>query len=346
MASYEFLIPLAVVLVFLTICRSLISKSRAAHALPAHEIEGQPKHRHGLLSLVVKRWKTRLTRLAYVVSGPEIIQQAYNRVGICCFFCCQYILLIRGKQAQGQSFVVHTPSNKHLMITSTALIDEVLKSPSDVLSLHAVAKEVRLCPFISWRKTDTKSSCCNQSLQWRGLNGKTSAVWRALGLSGPSEACLHLIWLSFGPRLRILSRRLSRKNFIRQQRKVTIMIGGVVKDGADRLIDWTRIQLFPMIKRIITRVNCHVFFGEELSEPFVRVYKGCVVADLYIPNRQEYRVHDRRPRIPPSHRLCGGMPALHPFLVMPAGGIHGHTTTSRVQSSLPPLGAAGPATAC
>lgn len=28
---------------------------------------------------------------------------------------------------------------------------------------------------------------------------------------------------------------------------------------------YANVELFPMIKRLVTRVNCFVFFGEELS---------------------------------------------------------------------------------
>lgn len=38
--------------------------------------------------------------------------------------------------------MITTPANDHLMITSSDLIQEVLDTPDDVLSLHAIAKEV------------------------------------------------------------------------------------------------------------------------------------------------------------------------------------------------------------
>lgn len=114
MASYEFLTPLAVVLVFLATCRAFVSKpsskvdAPAAAALAAaHEemteesggkekkvqVEGAGRDgraRGGLLSLVVDGWRTRLARLAYVVSGPTIIQEAYNKVRRRCNICLDF----------------------------------------------------------------------------------------------------------------------------------------------------------------------------------------------------------------------------------------------------------------
>lgn len=114
MASYEFLIPLAVVLVFLTTCRSFVlkhSKDAPASAAPAaaaaaheemtEESGGEEQKvqveagqhgraRGGLLSLVVNGWRTRLARLAYVVSGPTIIQEAYNKVRRRCNICLDF----------------------------------------------------------------------------------------------------------------------------------------------------------------------------------------------------------------------------------------------------------------
>lgn len=33
-----------------------------------------------------------------------------------------------------------------------------------------------------------------------------------------------------------------------------------------KIIDFVPVKLFPMVKRIVTKVNCFVFFGRELSE--------------------------------------------------------------------------------
>lgn len=30
--------------------------------------------------------------------------------------------------------------------------------------------------------------------------------------------------------------------------------------------EWSSVKLFPMMKRIVTKLNCFVFFGEELRK--------------------------------------------------------------------------------
>lgn len=45
-------------------------------------------------------------------------------------------------QAAGAPFVITTPRNLHVLISSAGLIQEFIESPPSQLSLHAVAKEV------------------------------------------------------------------------------------------------------------------------------------------------------------------------------------------------------------
>lgn len=49
-------------------------------------------------------------------------------------------------QAHGHPFVVPTPGNRHVLVSSEKDIKELSEAPVDELSLHAVAKEVRRRP--------------------------------------------------------------------------------------------------------------------------------------------------------------------------------------------------------
>lgn len=46
-------------------------------------------------------------------------------------------------QAGGNAFVIPTPTNRHILVSSEEDIKELSQAPVDQLSLHAVAKEVR-----------------------------------------------------------------------------------------------------------------------------------------------------------------------------------------------------------
>ncbi|ROT42882.1 cytochrome P450 [Sodiomyces alkalinus F11] len=172
--------------------------------------------RKGNLSTLGKRIQHRFVRringLRYLLAGPHIIDHEYSRAG-------------------GKPFTIPTPSNDHLMITSTELIKELMSAPHQTLSLHAVAKEMLQPKFTMY------------GFEWqdqRGVEG--TGFVRALR----SLLTSHLP--QFQPDLdRII--RLA----LEDELKTT---------GSD---GFARAQLFPMIKRIVTRVNCFVFFGEELS---------------------------------------------------------------------------------
>ncbi|KAL8851304.1 MAG: hypothetical protein Q9221_003749 [Calogaya cf. arnoldii] len=58
----------------------------------------------------------------YVLHGPTVIEERYA-------------------DAHGEPFVILTPSNRHVLVSSAKDIKELSEAPVDVLSLHAVAKE-------------------------------------------------------------------------------------------------------------------------------------------------------------------------------------------------------------
>ncbi|EHK23856.1 uncharacterized protein TRIVIDRAFT_200187 [Trichoderma virens Gv29-8] len=158
----------------------------------------------------------RIQGLLYLFFGPEIIDHAY-------------------KQAKGKTFKVSTPSNDHLLITSTALIRELINAPLQHLSLHAVAKERK-------QILQPKYTMCGFELHDnRGIEG--TGYVRALR----SLLTSHLP--KFQPDLeRIMKDALEAG------------LSEVRPDG------FAHVKIFPFMKTLVTRVNCFVFFGEELSQ--------------------------------------------------------------------------------
>ncbi|KAI1204773.1 cytochrome P450 [Annulohypoxylon truncatum] len=150
------------------------------------------------------------------------------------------LYLIRGPQiidnayrkANGKPFKITTPSNDHLLIASPEMIREMIAAPLESLSLHAVAKEI-----LQPRYTMYGFEWQNQ----RGVEG--TGFVRALR----SLLTAHLP--AFQPEFE----RILRSNF-------SMELGKPDDDG------FARVQLFPMIKRTVTNVNCFVFFGEELCK--------------------------------------------------------------------------------
>jgi hypothetical protein len=77
--------------------------------------------------------------LRYLFNGPELLRSCYAAVS------CKTRLSYLGTdtaQTQGECFVIATPSNNHLMVTSREHIRELSQAPTHALSLHAVATEV------------------------------------------------------------------------------------------------------------------------------------------------------------------------------------------------------------
>ncbi|GJN80326.1 hypothetical protein PLIIFM63780_003852 [Purpureocillium lilacinum] len=149
------------------------------------------------------------------------------------------LYLVRGPQvidhaydkAKGQPFKVSTPSNDHLLVTSNDLIKELIHAPLEHLSLHAVAKEILQPKHTMY------------GFEWqdqRGVEG--TGFVRALR----SLLTSHLP--QFQPDLeRILNESMEKE------------LGIIRPDG------YAHAKLFPLMKKIVTKVNCFIFFGDELS---------------------------------------------------------------------------------
>ncbi|KAJ8124792.1 hypothetical protein O1611_g8849 [Lasiodiplodia mahajangana] len=137
-----------------------------------------------------------------------------------------------GEQAGGKPFKVTTPSNDHLLITSPELIRELIDAPLNRLSLHAVAKEI-LQPRYTMHGFEWQDQ--------RGVEG--TGFVRALR----SLLTAHL------PALQSDFERILQAAFNTE-------LGNPGDDG------FSRVRIFPTIKRTVTNVNCFVFFGEEMCK--------------------------------------------------------------------------------
>ncbi|OJI79655.1 hypothetical protein ASPTUDRAFT_204913 [Aspergillus tubingensis CBS 134.48] len=122
-----------------------------------------------------------------------------------------------------------TPNNNHLMVTSSFHIKELINAPLQSLSLHAVAKEI-LQPKYTMSGFEWQDQ--------RGIDG--TGFVRALR----SRLTAHLPGMLPD---------LKRMKLLRTP-ELTIKPGSV------------HCRLFPLIKRAVTKVNCFVFFGEQLAQ--------------------------------------------------------------------------------
>ncbi|KAI0859746.1 cytochrome P450 [Xylaria cubensis] len=184
-----------------------------------------------LLAMLVLavRYTSSLKVGSSLISCPEF-QSPSPLVGIFYLIRGPQIIENAYKKAQGNAFTITTPSNNHLLITSPELIRELVDAPLDRLSLHAVAKELLQPRYTMY------------GFEWqdqRGVEG--TGFVRALR----SLLTAHLPALQ--PNFeRILQTTLSTE------------LGRLDRDG------FSRVKIFPMVKRTVTNVNCFVFFGEEL----------------------------------------------------------------------------------
>ncbi|KAI9669871.1 MAG: hypothetical protein M1831_006906 [Alyxoria varia] len=138
-------------------------------------------------------------------------------------------------KASGRPFAVPTPGNEVVMVSSERHLAEVNKAHHSQLSLHAVAKEL-LQPKHTMR-----------GFQWqdeRGVEG--TGFVRALR----SLLTAHLP--SLQPRL---------EEVIAQS--VDQYVQGCKSNGC--LEAHAEVHVFDMVKKIVTRANCLMFFGEQFS---------------------------------------------------------------------------------
>ncbi|KKO98194.1 cycloheximide-inducible-1 [Trichoderma harzianum] len=168
-----------------------------------------------------------LPKLAMLMASKKQLSEVVILVAILIVLQYQWI-----RNALGKTFVVSTPSNDHLLITSPNLIRELIDAPLQQMSLHAVAKEILQPKYTMY------------GFEWqdqRGIEG-TGFVRALRGL-------LTSRLPKFQPDLeRIVKRSLETG------------LRDVQPDS------FAHVRIFPFMKTLITRVNCFIFFGEELSQ--------------------------------------------------------------------------------
>ncbi|KAI1087868.1 cytochrome P450 [Rostrohypoxylon terebratum] len=160
----------------------------------------------------VRGYLRRIQGFQYLIAGPQIIDDAYSKAG-------------------GRPFRVPTPSNDHILVTSSELIKEIMEAPLHSLSLHAIATEM-LQPKYTMHGFEWQEK--------RGVEG--TGFVRALR----SLLTSHLPY--FRSDLDRIIRGLLHDEFSQLQ-----------EDG------YAHVKLYPMMKSIIVKANCFVFFGEDLS---------------------------------------------------------------------------------
>ena len=83
--------------------------------------------------------------LRFLVSGPLILDNAYCKVRIAIAKTHAFVRMLKLQfQASGKPFAVPTLENELVMVTSERHLAELNKAHHSQLSLHAVAKEVRV----------------------------------------------------------------------------------------------------------------------------------------------------------------------------------------------------------
>ncbi|KAF3071576.1 Cytochrome P450 monooxygenase paxP [Trichoderma lentiforme] len=178
----------------------------------------------------------RIHGVLYLFSGPKLIDRAYNR-------------------AQGKPFKVSTPSNDHLFITSTSLIKELINAPSQHLSLHAVAKEVYDAKIHTQQPAHlTKRQILQPKYTMCGFEVQDHRGTEGTGYVRALRSLLTSHLPKFQPHLEDIV-------------KNALLTGlrDVQSDGIEA--NWfAHAKIFPLMKTLVTRVNCFVFFGEELSQ--------------------------------------------------------------------------------
>ena len=150
----------------------------------------------------------------YLVRGNEIIRKAY-------------------KEARGRPFVVHTPSNQLVLISSQQHIRELNKAPSSQMSLHAVAKEL-IQPIHTMHGFEWENQ--------RGVEG--------LGFVRALRSILTSRLPSMLPGLRS-------------------SIAGSMKSQVKRIKPdngWHHVPAFRLAKKMVAQVNSFTLFGTVLSQ--------------------------------------------------------------------------------
>lgn len=130
---------------------------------------------------------TRARQVYIPLQSTKRLTEALQRLQGCVSWihrvACSFNYLFNGADvesgyvgAQGKPFIIDAPGRKRHMISTKPLMNELNKVPVDVVSFHAVAKDVGA--FIHHRKAmlTTLLSSFNQRTQCMASNGEISAA--------------------------------------------------------------------------------------------------------------------------------------------------------------------------
>lgn len=206
--------------------------------------------------------------LLYLLAGAQIIERAYQQVRKQKRFPDENTMCNRS-QAHGESFLIQTPGKQHVMITSKTLIRELGQAPPGQLSLHAVAKEVRIPTEVIWRMF--VDGLYIQFLQprhtmagfdWRNQRGWDGTVFiRALRSLGTVNLPKILPHIESG-----IADQIGRE-----------LEGLRCIHGSDRVNTWgigedltakgcQSVSVVAMVKSAVGRAGCIAFFGAEFGQ--------------------------------------------------------------------------------
>jgi hypothetical protein len=92
----------------------------------------------GVCGLIQRQLQT----FVYLFDGAEVISDAYIKVWMDRILTSVKACQLTSNQAKGKPFDILTPGRRHRMVSSPLHLEEIDRAPLDVLSLHAVAKDV------------------------------------------------------------------------------------------------------------------------------------------------------------------------------------------------------------
>ncbi|EKG22176.1 Cytochrome P450 [Macrophomina phaseolina MS6] len=153
-----------------------------------------------------------LSGLRYLVSGTSLILDAYK---------------------PGVVFSLPTPETKYLHFSSEAHVKELVSAPRDVLSLHALSKEL-LQPKYT-------------------MDGLVVED----GMSANGIVHLRVLGVMLRNRLNELHSRL--------RKTVSQRLSSEISNGTPKQDGWVELPLFQLAKKVIAAGNSSAFFGDEVA---------------------------------------------------------------------------------
>ena len=173
-------------------------------------------------------------------------------------------------KSSGDPFIVHTPDNIHVMVSSSTHVSELSGAPLHQLSLHAVAKDVsrpkgnHVYHFSHDSTQIFQPKYTMYGFEWqekRGVEG--TGFVRALR----SLLTAHLPSL-LSTIQSMIEESISEELLqypVKNGKQITPIIRAS-KQCSNSLSGYAEAALYPVVKRVVTKANCFIFFGEELCK--------------------------------------------------------------------------------